>query len=427
MSGTPPASSPAIPPSPSGVVVVVSPPSTSAPPSGSPPTPTAGIQEAINSARASGGGTVRISPGVFVLTDVIHLASGVSLFFDGATLRCPAGKAAINGTNVADVNLYGTGTFVASAPAQVGVVVGASQRVVFDGAFTFSGWFGPTNVAAVISQGNRDCRFAGWRTTDSSMLLSLGDTNVEICRMSAQLVPGGQPPSKPFVNAMTSANYPKLTQIRVHDLDFDGGGILDVSFMRVRLDVAAGRSGSDVEIRSIHCRNGSPTSIWSDCVDSYGIVGCTISDIRADGCYTGLSIANSRCQVTDSSAVNCYSQGLVVGGAGQLGDVSDIVVTNFEARRCCRGTKLGFTVSNGQILADGTHGRIDNLFLRNCVGDATGSENGFHGFSGNGIQMGSCTVDGGHFVATGGGQHFFVARSVRPGAIRQMTPPRLGP
>ena len=365
--------------------------------------------------------------GEYGLADAIHLASGVSLFFDGATLRCPPGKAGINGTNVADVSLYGSATFVASAPGQVGIILGNSQRIVFDGAFAFTGWFGPNNVPAVIAQGNRDCRFAGWQTRDSSMLLCLGGTNLEIARMSAQLVPGAQAPTKALVNVMTNANFPTLSQIRVHDLDFDGGGILDVSFIRVRLDVMAGRSGSDLDVRSVRCRNGSPTSIWSDCFDSYGIVGCVISDVQADGCYTGVSVANSRCQVTNCVAMNCYSQGLVVGGAGQLGDVSDVVVTNFQARRCCRGTKLGPTLSNGQILADGTHGRIDNLVLRNCVGDATGSENGFHGLSINGVALGSCTIEGGQFVAAGGGQHLFLGRSLRPGAVQQASPPKLGP
>ena len=404
----------------SGKVVIVSPGG-----AGTPPSPTCGIQEAVNSLRA-GGGTVRVSAGTYALTDVVHLASGVSLVFDNATLRCPAGKQAINGTNVTDVSLAGSGSFISSAPGQVGMVFTACQRVVFDGAFSFSGWSGAQNVPAVISQGNRDCRFAGWRTGDSSLFLSLGDTNLEVCRMSGSLAPGSVPISKPFVNVMTNADHPNMTGIRVHDLAFDGGGVIDVSFVRVRLDQAAGRSGTNVELRSIHCRNGNPVSIWCDTLDSYGIVGCKISDIQSDGIYTGLSIANSQCEVNDCVAVNCYSQGLVVGGAGQLGDIANVVVTNFQARRCCRGTDLGYRISNGQILADGTHGRIDNLLVRNCIADARGSEHGFHGFSINGVQMGSITLDGGHFIGAGAGQHLFVAPSVRPGAVRQMTPPTLG-
>jgi len=419
MTATPNPPAPGTPPSGTGRVVVVAP--------GASPTPTVGIQEAINSLRAGGGGTVQLSAGVFVLKDTVRLAPGTRLLLQGATIQFPpTAVPGIASSNATDLTIAGSGSFVTSAPQQPGIVLIGCQRVAFDGDFAFSGWTGTTNMEAVRTLGCNGLRLAGWRTGDSSLLRSVGDSNIEVCRMSGRLAPTAKFSSRPFVHLGTSVDHPTMSNIRVHDLDFDGGGVIDVSFVRVRLDQMAGRSGTNADIRSVHCRNGLPTSILSDCLDTYGIVGCTISDIQADGCYTGLAIANTKCVATDSVATNCFGQGLVVGGAPQLGDFSDVTVTNFQARACCRGTKLGPHWVNGQILAAAESGRVDNLLFRNCVADATGSPNGFHGFSVTGATMGVCTIDGGRFIGVGGGQHLFVAPVVPRGILRQMTAPSLG-
>lgn len=383
---------------------------------GTPTTVTGGFQEAVDAVAGAGGGTVQVGPGAYALAEVVHLRSGVQLVFQQAVVRCPSSKPGLGANGVANVRLSGQVTFVAGAPQQAGIVITGSRQVSLDGPLTFSGWTGPTGVAAVVSQGNTGVLCSGWRTGDSSMLLSIGDTNLEIGNFEGMIAPTGPCPTKAFVHVGTNANFPRMQGVRMHDMTFDGGGLLDVSFLRIRLDVVAGRSGSDVQVQRISCRNGSPTSIWSDCFDSYGIVGCAISEVTAVGCYTGVSVANSQCTVTNCSAIDCFSQGLVVGGAGQLGAISDVTVTNFVARGCCRGTQLG-PVVNAQILVAAVHGSIRNARLVNCQGLAQGAPHSLHGLSVIGALMQSCSVEGGQFSATPPGRSVLQAAGLPAGTL----------
>ncbi|MCI4351792.1 MAG: hypothetical protein L3K14_00155 [Thermoplasmata archaeon] len=272
-------------------------------------------------------------------------------------------------------------------------------------------------MPAVSSQGNSSVAFAGWSTTDSSLLVSTGDSQIEVTRFQGTVSPTGPAPSKAFIHIGTNAAHPNLKGVRLHDVFFDGGGLLDVSFMRVRLDVAAGRSGTDVVIDRIHCRNGSPQSVWADCVDSYGIDGCTITNVVAEGCYTGVSVANSHCTVSDCTATNCYSQGLQLGGPGQLGPISDILVTNFVARGCCRGIDPGQKIVNAQIFISAAHGTIQNLRLEGCVGDTEQVPTGVHGLTINGPGMGTVVLKGSRFVGNPVGKNILIAGTVPSGVV----------